>query len=243
MILGNVRAQLRRDDAQLAVRLLARGSATEQERAESELRDRGIDVLLDDPRLLPALMEARQAAHASLPLFMYVAVRSALRKAGETDRMLADYVASILVHFAAGARALQIAEVDDEQYDSLSALCRDLDAPDPRRGFLVRQHLGNYALWLAGLFPDRIEHMRWRRGGPQLDYYDEMGSRGFRLAADHPLAERQGVDALFAVVAERFVTLRIALNSLSDALLFPDLHTPERLMRQVRDATRWSLSS
>ena len=181
MMLGNVRGQLRRDDAQLVVRLLARGSAEAQERIEAELRDRGLDALLDDPRLLPVLIEARQAMHASLPLFMCVAVRAALRNAGETDRGLADYVASILVHFAAGGRALQIAEIDDEQYDSLAGLCRDLDTPDPRRGFLVRQHLGNYALWLAGLFPDRIEHLRWRRGGPQLDYYDEMGSRGFRL--------------------------------------------------------------
>jgi hypothetical protein len=29
----------------------------------------------------------------------------------------------------------------------------------------------------------------------------------------------------------------------SDALLFPNVHTPERLMRQVRDEARWRLAS
>src|SRR6185503_18083297 len=99
MILANVRQQLTRDDAQLALRLVARGSSETYERAESALRNDGIDALLDDPRLLPALMNSRQGAHASFRLFAYVVVRNALRDVQETDRGIADYVASILVHF------------------------------------------------------------------------------------------------------------------------------------------------
>ncbi|HEU6451752.1 MAG TPA: hypothetical protein VFT57_10055, partial [Gemmatimonadaceae bacterium] len=68
MILGNVRASLTRNDAQLALRLISRGSATELEGAEEKLRGAGIDALLDDPRLLPALMESRLGMNASLPL-------------------------------------------------------------------------------------------------------------------------------------------------------------------------------
>ena len=67
MIFANVRAQLTRDDAQLALRLVARGSAGEYDHAEARLRDDGIDTLLDDPRLLAALLEAPQGAHASMP--------------------------------------------------------------------------------------------------------------------------------------------------------------------------------
>jgi hypothetical protein len=44
---------------------------------------------------------------------------------------------------------------------------------------------------------------------------------------------------LFALAAERFPLLRVALNRISDALLFPDHHTPDRLMRQVQDEARW----
>ena len=65
MILANVRQHLTRDDAQLALRLIARGSGDGVEAMEKTLRDQGIDALLDDPRLLAGLMEARQGARTS----------------------------------------------------------------------------------------------------------------------------------------------------------------------------------
>jgi hypothetical protein len=242
MIVANVRDQLTRGDAQLALRLLARGSATELDQAESELRDHGIDALLDDPRLLAALLEVRQAAHASWPLFSYVVVRHAMKSVGEGDRVLADYVASILLHFGLRDRANRIGESDDEVYTTLAELMGDAERGDPRRAFFVRAHLGNYALWLSGIFPDFIETRRWRRGGPDLDYYEEMGRRGFRLAADHRMAAEHGMAPLFLAAAERFAVLRQALNNISDTMLFPHRHSPEKLMRQVRNEARWLLS-
>jgi len=243
MILANVRQLLTRGDAQLALRLISRGSAAEFERAEEILREDGIDGLLDDPRLLPALIEARQAAHASLPFFVYVLVRHALREVEETDRGIADYVASILVHFSERERARRIADTDDEIYDTLASLLADAERGDAARTFLVRAHLGNYALWLSGLFPDHIELRRWRRGGPDLDYYEEMGRRGYALAARHRLAATYGLVGVFAAASERFPRIRLALNRVSDRLLFREHHSPERLMRQVRSEHRWRHTS
>jgi hypothetical protein len=241
MILANVRHRLGRDDAQLAVRLLGRESRESAERAEGALREQGIDALLDDPRLLPALLAPGAGMVASYPLFSYVVVRHALRRAGEDDRVMADYVASILLHFGFRGRAERISDTDDECYATLAELLDDVDDADAQRSFLVRQHLGNYALWLSGLFPDFIEHRRWRRGGPDLEYYEALGRRGFQLAADHRLAADHGVATLFATAAARFPLLRAALNAVSDALLFPNVHSPERLMRQVKDEGRWLL--
>lgn len=243
MVIGNVRASLSRDDAQLALRLLTRDSPREREEKEEALRDQGIDALLDDPRLVPALLQSRLGMNASLPFFCYAIVRHALRERGEDDRGLADYVAAIVLHFGLRHRALQVGVADDEMYDTLADLLEDVDGPDVRRNFLVRQHLGNYALWLSGMFPDRIEHLRWRRGGPALDYYEEMGRRGFQLAAEHRLASEHGLDVVLRDVAARFALLRLALNAVSDRLLFPNVTTPERLMRQVRDETRFRWAS
>jgi hypothetical protein len=242
MILANVRQHLTRDDAQLALRMIGRGSNEQLEQAEETLRDQGIDALLDDPRLLTGLITARQGAHASLPLFAYVVVRNALREVGEGDRVLADYVASILLHFGLGARATRIANSDDEQYTTLAELSGALESADAPRSFMVRAHLGNYALWMSGVFPDYIEMRRWRRGGPNIEYYEEMGRRGFTLAADHRLAAEHGLTALFATAADRFPILRQALNNISDAFLFPNHHSPEKLMRQVKLEGKWMLS-
>lgn len=239
MIRANVRESLDRDDAQLALRLVASGSGDDLRDAETRLREGGIDAVLDDPRLLAALLNHSLGARASLPLFCYVVVRHALRRVGENDRALADYVAGIMLHFGLRDGATRISPTDDEQYDTLADLVASLDKTDVRRDFLVRAHLGNYALWMSGLFPDMIERRRWRRGAPPIDYYEDMGRRGFQLAAEHRLAREHGMDELFHNAAERFGALRVALNSVSDALLFPNHHSPERLMRQVRDESRW----
>ena len=239
MIQATVRHHLSRDDAQLVARLISRDGGQPVEEIEQAISDQGIDAVLDDPRLPAALLRAGQGAHASLPLFLYVMMRHALRRVGEEDRRLADYVAAMLMHFGMRDNARRISAADDQVYDSLAALLADVDDPDGRRSFLVRTHLGNYALWLSGLFPDYIEHRRWRRGGPDLDYYEEMGRRGFQLAAGHRLADDHGLTTLFATAADRFGLLRAALNEVSDSLLFPDRHTPERLMRQVMTEARW----
>ena len=241
MIVADIRHRLTRDDAQFAARLLASESGQEHSELEAVLADQGIDPILDDPRLASALLRQPRGARASFELFAYVVVRQALRRAGEGDRMLADYAASVVLHFGFRDRSRRLSPGDDEIYDALTQLFDDVNDPDARRAFLVRTHLGNYALWLSGLFPDYIEHRRWRRGGPDLDYYEEMGRKGFQLAADHRLAEEHGLATLYATAAERFGILRAALNSVSDSLLFPNVHSPERLMRQVRDEARWRL--
>jgi hypothetical protein len=239
MLLGNVRASLTRDDAQLALRLISHGESRELDAAEVRLREEGIDAILDDPRLLSAIIESRAGMQVSVKLFWYVAVRRALRRVGEEDRALADYVAAILLHFGARGRAERISNSDDQVFNTLAELMGEVDTPDARRSFLVRQHLGNFALWSSGMFPDVIEHKRWRRGGPDLDYFEEMGRRGFTLAAEHRLAQEHGLDALLRVAASRFAALRCALNEVSDTLMFPNGNSPERLMRQVRAEAAW----
>ena len=243
MIQADLRHTLTRDDAQLALHLVARDSARELDAAEEALRHDGIDALLDDARLHTALTSDPRATRASLPMFVYVLVRHSLRDLGEGERAVADYVASVVVHFADHDRAWRIAVHDDERYDTLSALLGDAAAGDANRTFLVRQHLANYALWLSGLFPDHVTLRKWRRGGPDLSYYDEMGRQGFLLAAEHRMADSTGLRPLFSRAAGEFPLIRQALNRVSDRLLFPGLHSPERLMRQVSDEARWRLAS
>ena len=243
MIIADTRQRLSRGDAQLVLRLLSRSSGEEQDVLERRLADEGIDNVLDDRRLPEALLRFPQGAYASFPLFAYVIVRHALLRAGEDDRYLADYVAAIVLHFGMHGRADRIAGSDDQIYQALADLFRDVDDPDARRSFLVRTHLGNYALWLSGVFPDHIEQRRWRKGGPDLEYYEEMGRRGFQLAASHRLAAQHGLSSLYTNAAEHFGALRTALNAVSDTLFFPNVTTPERLMRQVKDEARWKLAS
>jgi hypothetical protein len=231
MILANVRSRLRAADLELAVRALARRHPERRSRYEARLVAEGPDAVLDEPDLVVALRELRSLAEPSAPLFVYVAVRHTLRTGGLDDPELADYLAALVLEFGDHDRHARIGRHDDQSYHYLVDLVADLATDEGERGFLLRVHLGNYSLWLAGLFPDRIAARRARAGGPDLPYYDELGRQGYDLAARHPLADRFGTAALYRSVADRFPALRQALNHLSDRVFFPDVATPDKILR------------
>jgi hypothetical protein len=233
MILANVRGRLRESDLRLVVLALARGDAARAAHLRARALAEGPDPLLDEPGLLAALIAVRSLAVPSAALFAYVAVRHALRHAGVDDRDVADYLAALLLDFGDHDRHARIRPHDDQTYRYLVDLVSDLAEHDGagERAFLLRVHLGNYSLWLAGLFPDRVAAQRERAGGPDLPYYDAVGRRGFSLAADHALAQRYGVAALYRAAADRFPALRVAFNRLSDRVFFPRVVTPDKLLR------------
>jgi hypothetical protein len=155
--------------------------------------------------------------------------------------VISDYVASILVHFAMHGNAHRIGGADDEVYDTMAALLAEVDHGDTTRRFLVRAHLGNYALWLGGL----LSRSRGRGGAGAEVLISSITTRWASvatLAAQHRLAkERHG--GLFEATAERFWRIRAALNQVSDRFLFPGRESANRLLRQVSADARWRLTS
>jgi len=201
--------------------------------AERRLEDEGVDSLLDDPRLLNALL-TRPDVTAPPALVFYVLVRQALLETGIDDRALADYVSSLVMGFGQGKRAYRISDSADEEFHYLVDMVSSLDEAGERKAFLLRAHLGNYSLWISGLFPDFVEARVRRRGAPSIRYYEQMGTTGFRQASTSPQAEALGMDEVFRSVSDHFAGVRIALNRLSDRYLWRQAGNPvERLLREV----------
>jgi hypothetical protein len=242
MIVADVRERLTPGDLEHVVTLLARGDEARRERWRRRLAEEGRDVLLDEPGLLQLLLAAPGLAAPSAAVFVYVAVRSALRRVGIEDAELSDYLAALLLEFGRRDRAWRIAPADDQVYRYVSDIVADLEmVADARRGFLLRAHLGNFSLWLSGVFPDRVVARQRRRGGPDFSYYETMGARGFRLAADHQLAQAWQLVGIYERAADAFDRLRVGLNRLSDSVFFRNQWGPDRLMRQVADSHRLGL--
>jgi hypothetical protein len=235
VILPNVRASFGRDEAGTVVRLLAGGDEGARARIADRLRDEGLDTLLDDPRTLNAVLTAEH--HAPSSLVFYLLVRHALLEGGIDDRTLADYISALLMEFGKEDRAFKVDPAEPGGFLYLVDLVAAMDTPDGRRQFLLRTHLGNYALWLSGIFPDFVSARVHRRGAPGLEYFEEMGATGYRLAADTPTATDHGLDGLFRLAADTFPELRVALNRVSDRYLFPTSPgAVDRLLRQISDA-------
>jgi hypothetical protein len=233
MIRANTRGRLTPADLQLVILLLSRGSAHKRAYVERRLASEGPDALLDAPELLERLLTVRTMLVPSEALFFYVLVRHALCRAGVDDRDLADYLAALLLDFGQRDRAWRVDWNDDQRHRYLVDILADLEATDGARRFKVMVHLGNYALWLAGIFPDYIAARRLRRGGPDVTYYDALGRRGFGLASDHVLASEYGLVQVLRTAAERFSSLRGALNGVSDRVFFPGVQSPGRVLRDL----------
>jgi len=229
MIRPNVRASFGRGEAELLVALAGPSG-------ERRLREQGLDALLDDAQVLGALVRGGGIRTAPAPLVFYVMVRHALVQREIHDRQLADYTAAVLLEFAMAGRAHRVDGGEGEPFHYLADILTALERARGEREFLLRVHLGNFALWLAGVFPDHITYRVQRRGAPPLSYYDELGSTGFRMAAGSALALRHGLGDVLLRAADRFRDVRTALNSLSDTLFFPaSRDAVERLLRQVSD--------
>lgn len=237
MILPNVRASFGREEAGFLLGLTAGDDEGARRREEERLREEGIDAILDDPRTLNAVLASGGISTAPAPLVFYLLVRHALLEDGINNPVIADYLAALLLEFGRGDRARRPTDdADGREYDYLADLVEAIGGATGHDAFLLRAHLGNFALWLSGLFPDYITARVERRGAPGIRYYEEMGATGYRLAADTVDAENWGLDHLYRTFADNFPALRIALNRIADRHLFPMRGDPiDRLLRQIAD--------
>jgi len=206
MIQADARTRFTPDDVELVLRCTSGAAGAED-----------FDGRLDRPELAQRLA-GEPVPGPSPSLYFYVMVRQSLREHGVEDRRVADYCAALLREFGLRDRAERIAPVDDHQHRYLIDIVADATVSQGDRQFRVLVHLGNYALWVAGVFPGWISARRNRRGGPDLSYYDAMGTRGFSEASDHWMASRVGLDDVYRTTADHFSEVRQALNDLSGKL-------------------------
>ncbi len=233
MILPTIRASLSRTDAQKLVRLLGREDPELGVAARLRLEEHGIGSLLDDPRVRNALLTDTDVS-VPPPVIFYVLVRQALLEGGIDDENTSDYVASMLVAFGQGGRAYRISDGDDREFHYLTDMISELRSADGRRRFLLRVHLGDFALWMSGLFPDYLEARTRRKGAPPISYFEELGATGYRGASESLEAGELGMDSVLLGVANQFSAIRTALNRISDRHFWPGSGNPVgRLLREI----------
>jgi hypothetical protein len=219
MVRANCRARFTAADFDFIVRTLAR-SQTDQVSLVDLLSDvETRDSVLDHPQLVDAILNHCGHLRISSQFYFYVLARHVLQQGGIGDRKLCDYVASLLETFSRASQ-LQISEgiserVEQYIHDILIALTR----ATPEQAFLLRAHIGNYSLFISGIFHPAVSGQRNMRGGPNLEFYEQVGRTNYQLVASHATARRCELDDVFEGLADQFRDVRLALNELSDRLL------------------------
>ena len=195
------------------------------------------DALLDHPKLLEFLLHYSRTTSISPFLYFYVLVRNSLREHGLDDRQVADYVAAMLAEFGKEGRAHRVSSQSTKEYHYLVDLMADLVESDSMETFYLRSHLGNYALFLTGMFPDRIHHrVKYHAPAPGFRYYEQVGRTSFHLASRHRMAERYQLSEILEVLGRNFVAARHALNHVADNYLTLDRNpgVSDKVMRRVQ---------
>lgn len=230
MIQANCRERFTAADFDFVVRALARSQTDHVSLVDLLSDSETRDAVLDHPRVVDAILSSCGQLSISSQFYFYVLARHVLRQAGITDRKLCDYVGSLLETFSrvSGAQTPPVPEYRGQQY--LSDMLIALSRATPEQTFLLRAHVGNYSLFVCGIFPENA-HRRSRHGAPDLGFYEQVGRTNYQLVSSHATARRCELSDVFEGLADRFHEVRLALNQLAEQLLNLDDDLPGFVLR------------
>jgi hypothetical protein len=227
MITANCRDRFTADDFDFIVRTLSRSERDSITLVDLLTDEDTRDTILDDPRLFACVLERSAPLRISPQLYFYLLVRHVLKETGLNDRAVSDYVASMLECFSDSARMRSPAGGGTNgaiQY--VSDMLVALRNASPQLTFRIRAHMGNYALFITGIFRETVES-RSQRGAPDLAFYEDVGRASYRAVAQHEVARSWELTGVYQTLASDFHDVRLALNRLSDSLLHLDgAHVP-----------------
>ncbi len=218
LIQSNCRARFAADDIEFILSVLGGKIGTAECLVKLLADEDSRDLILDDEALLHALLERRGCLKVSSRFYFYILVRQAFRRSDIQERVVADYVAELLTEFVLAERSRCVVPGQTNPLDYFFEMMAALKTADDRTSFYIRVHMGNYSLFLSGVFPERIRFRSEAKGFPDLKYYEGVGRTQYRVASDHRLAHQYELTEVFSTLAERFGATRLALNDLADRL-------------------------
>jgi hypothetical protein len=140
--------------------------------------------------------------------FFERAVRATFHDLVLHDEPAASYLSDLLARFAR-TEALYPRSPSGERLETVVDLLLEAqavwqDSPyfQPEREVAVRRHIGDYTLFMTGLFPERVQRTA------STDYYVAQGKRAYRFVSEHDRVSTrpavQGGGSLYRRLADRF---------------------------------------
>jgi hypothetical protein len=226
MIKANCRERFTAADFDFVVKTLSRSERDSVNLVELLTDSEARDSILDSPRLIESILAQDGTLGISPQLYFYVLIRHVLKSTGLNDRRVSDYLASLLETFSQTARMRSPADGNANPMQYVSDMLIALRNASPQQAFLIRAHVGNYSLFITGIFHETVER-RSQRGAPDVGFYEEVGRANYKAVATHRVAQSCELGRVFESLADGFREARLALNRLSDSLLHLDAaHAP-----------------
>lgn len=142
----------------------------------------------------------------SLQRFFHDVVRRSLGDLARRDDPAAEYLADLLTRFARtenlcprGLRAERLESVADILLDIQEIWDEQSSHFRPEHEVTLRRHVGDYTLFMSGVFQERVERIAAAR------YYIAEGKRAYRFVAEHQrVAAGESWARLFRTLSDQF---------------------------------------
>jgi hypothetical protein len=163
-------------------------------------------------------------AHPLEPFFHQAVRNSYEGKLGLNDPDVTGYVAHLLCEFS---HADNLYKVRDEAGRPIEELTEMMLAADPVHGTApsfdaeraVRKHIGDYALFVAGMYPEAMgSNRRRRRHHPSLEELIQAGKESYYIVSQFNLFEYEQEAPLFARLSDRFERCILGLTLVREEL-------------------------
>ncbi len=219
MIRPRCRLKFTSEDFTFIASVLCSGTDSKKDLAKLLLDPESLDILLDDEKIVSAVLNRPECLKISTRLYFYILVRYALKNADIDDTTLADYIAELLSEYAPANRAKIPIASDYVSPPYFTDILQALEHADDKMRFFIHMFVGNYTLFLSGIFPGHIRHRTERRAAPKIQYYEALGSSHYRDAGHHQLARKYELTHILLQLSESFHNVRVALNRLPRQLI------------------------
>lgn len=176
-----------------------------------------IESLLESDYVVERVLDKRIDLLAVSPfLFFNVLLRKVLQgRRTPLERQVINYIANFLALFVKVDRLFRIRPNDPQTYEYIFDMVKRASEVDATERFATHAHIGNFSLFLTGMFPEWIEHrFHFKRRPVDRKYYEDQGGTYYHQAGLHPLAGEFELEDVFLRLAINFEGYGKALNEM-----------------------------
>ena len=163
-------------------------------------------------------------SHPLQKMFVELVGRHYAEEIGIRDPQIVAYVAHLLTEFCDAEQLVKIRTAEGKQLSDIGEMMMESNpvygpAPSFDHERQVRKHIGDYALFFTGMFPESINHYRLRRNRLEgLIDWMKAGKESYYIVSKFEFFEYAKVAPLFASLSSHFEECVYGLNRVKNEL-------------------------
>lgn len=157
--------------------------------------------------------------HPLRQLFSQLVERHFFHDVSVRDPRVAGYVADLLTEFTHSENLYRLRDAQGRRLDDVGEMLLESDPLGPQGSFererSVRKHIGDYTLFMTGVFPESVAARRRRRAFARLDQlldFVRAGKESYAIVSSFDQFEYEKEAPVFRRLSESFELCVFGLN-------------------------------